>query len=162
VGAGVAGGLLLLGLVPGGTLLPAVAVLVSDSTLPHALLTPDWGLAGVGAPGPAGAWPVTALAGVVLVALAAGGLVAWRRHRVQPVPAPAAWRLDAEALVPVAQAFRLDWLLPAAAHSPGDRLGTGVARVLRLAGHALFAAEGSFYLPFTVLMVLLVLLALTR
>jgi hypothetical protein len=34
--------------------------------------------------------------------------------------------------------------------------------VLRLAGQTLFAAEGTFYLPFTVLMLLLVLLALTR
>jgi hypothetical protein len=80
------------------------------------------------------------------------------------VPAPAPWHLDGETLVPVAQALRLDWLTPPspAARSPGDRLGRGLGRVLRLAGQALFAAEGTFYLPFTVLMLLLVLLALTR
>ncbi len=163
VGAGIAGGLLLLGLLPGGTLLAAAAVLAGDRGRPRLLLTPDWGLALGGALGPA-AWPATALAGLALGAILLGGLGAWRRRRIPPLPAPADWRIDADALVPVAAAFRLDWLLPAspAARSPGDRLGAGVGRVLRLAGQALFAAEGSFYLPFTVLMLLLVLLALTR
>jgi hypothetical protein len=163
-GAGITLGLLLFGLLPGGTLLAATAVLAGDGALPRALLTPDWGLALVGAPAAAVAWPALALAVAGVLVGAGGALVAWRRRHTPPVPAPAPWHLDGEALVPVAQALRLDWLTPPSptAHSPGDRLGQGLGRVLRLAGQALFAAEGPFYLPFTVLMLLLVLLALTR
>jgi hypothetical protein len=164
VGAGIALGLFALGALPGGTLLAAAAVLANDGVLPGVFLLPDWGLAVSDAPEFAGAWPATALAGGAVLVVLGGALVAWRRRRTPSGVAPAPWHLDAEALVPLAQAFRLAWLTPAspAARSPGDRVGQGLGRVLRLAGQALFAAEGTFYLPFTVLMLLLVLLALTR
>jgi hypothetical protein len=164
VGVGLALSLFVCGVLPGATLLPAAALLVNDGVPPRAFLLPDWGLAVDSASKSAGAWPATTLAGGAVLVVLGGALVAWRRRRTPPVDAPAPWRLDADALVPLAQAFRLAWLTPAspAARSPGDRVGQGLGRVLRLAGQALFAAEGTFYLPFTVLMLLLVLLALTR
>jgi hypothetical protein len=44
----------------------------------------------------------------------------------------------------------------------GDQLTAGLGRGLALLGQALVATEGRYYLFFTVLMLLLVLLALTR
>jgi hypothetical protein len=51
---------------------------------------------------------------------------------------------------------------PAPPPTLGAQLTTALARGLALLGQALVAAEGRYYLLFTVLMLLLALLALTR
>ena len=169
VGGLIAAGLLLAGVLPGWTLLPGVAAWVG-ALPPGALAVPDWGLAGLGPPG-AGAWPAAALAALLGLALAGGLYLAWRRRKMAgPLPGWA-WRIGGEALVPVAQAFQLDRpplpsAVPGAPPAPppslGAQLTTALARGLALLGQALVAAEGRYYLLFTVLMLLLALLALTR
>jgi hypothetical protein len=169
VGGVIATGLLAAGVLPGWTLLPGAVALVG-ALPPGVLAVPDWGLAGLGGPG-MGAWPAAALAALLGLALAAGLYLAWRR-RGAPPPLPGwAWRIDDDALVPVAQALLIDRpplpsAVPGDAPAPpptlGAQLTTALARGLSLLGQALVAAEGRYYLLFTVLMLLLALLALTR
>ena len=164
VGAMLAAGLLVGGLLPGPVLLTLAAPLVGSPPA-ATLAVPDWGLAALTGGGTG--WPISALA-VLAAAVALAGVVMLARRRAGPALPAVHWEAGDLVAVAVARAFLVARVAIAPERAPAGAVAdvppqeSRVVRLLRGIGDGLVAAEGTYYLLFTVLMLLVALLALSR